>query len=250
MTLGIQGLTVPVPPVFDCSFISEVQQKTAQVFCKLKELLFPGQEVLPARPVIDLSAIGRNPGNLIEGGILGIWWAAEVHLLKEGVQQLYALFTAEDSNDPRFEKIYFAVKSVLLDGIFLISSSLYIARWADRSSIVSLGQYLPLVKHLCYATSLTGYAVEFLFEAKEFGVEAMKLFNETDLFLSQQSFRRVTFLSMRLISGICLVAWAALGIASLAGVAFGPALMPLLLTTGCVIALSAGWYKRKNLIHA
>lgn len=249
MTFCIQQFTLLNVPFLSSSFFSELQEKTSQVFFKLGEVLFPDvEQPIAARAIVDLGAIARDPGQLIEGGIWGLWWAAGVHFLKGSVEKLYSVITAEDSGNEKFEKICLAAKAVFVDAMSLASSTLYVARWADGASIISLGRYLPLVKHLCYGTSFAIHTTELIFEGRQFCAEVKSLLWEQHSFLFQQRFQRVIYLSMKLISNISMVAWAALGIASLVGFAMNSVLMPSLLAVGCVAGLSAIGYRMKNSI--
>lgn len=250
MALSIQQLTLPSVASFGFSFFSELQEKTSQAFLKVKEVLFPvEQQPITARTVIDLGAIVRDPGQLIEGGIWGLWWAVGVHFLKGSVEKLYLTITAEDSGSVKFEKICSAAKAVFVDAMSLASSTFYTARWADGASVISLGRYLPLVKHLCYGTSIAIHGTELIFEGREFCAEVKGLFCQQNSFLFQQRFQRVIYLSMKLISNISMVTWAALGISSIAGIAMNSFLMPSLLAIGCVAGLSAIGYRMKSDIN-
>jgi len=243
MSISIQTLEPLYQPICALSFFSEINEKASQVFFKAKECLFPlGQQEASNRAVIDLTAIWRDPGQLLEGGIWGAWWATSVCFLSSSLKELYSV-AVEQAGDMRFEKITLAVKSVFVDLISLASSTLFTLCWADGAKIVALGQYLPLVRYLNYGASLFINIIETGFDMVQFYDEAKGLLNEQNQLLSDQHTKRVCHLSMKLISSVSMIAWALLGICSLAGAVVHSVLMPLLLTVGCVLGLGAIFYK-------
>ena len=244
MSISVQPLTQYNATLSAPTFFSELQERASQLFFKIKEHLFPLKEQeIPQRAVIDLGAVWRDPIQLIEGSVWGAWCAAGVYFLAKSLTELYNVITVELASDLRFEKIALAVKSAFVDLVSLSSSVLYTLRWADGPKIISLGCYLPLVKYLCYGTTLLINVVEAAFDLHQFGVEVSGLLQERGAILYYQRSERVCHLSMKLVSNICMTAWAILGIASLTGVVVHSALMPLLLGAGCVIGLAAIAYK-------
>lgn len=243
MSISIQALGPLYQSLCTPSFFSEINEKASQAFFKVKECLFPlEQQEATNRAVIDLTAIWRDPGQLLEGGIWGAWWATSVYFLSRSLKELYSV-VVEEAGNVRFEKITLAVKSAFVDLISLASSTLYTLCWAESAKIVALGQYLPFIRCLNYGASLFTNIIETGFDMVQFYGEAKGLLNAQDHWLSSQHSKRVYHLSIKLVGSVSMVAWALLGICSLSGVIFHSALMPLLLTVGCVLGLGSIYYK-------
>ncbi len=245
MTASILTLSYPVSLIDPSSFFSNFQDKVAEVFWKIKENFVPqAQEDLADRQVINFGALHDKPGEIIEGAFWAGFWCLSAYFAADSFYELYRVFTVEHAAQEKFEKIGSAVKTAFVDLLSLCSSTTYIARWADTAEVISLGQYLPLVKNLCFGLSLAINGVESGADIYNIWQEKEAILNETAPAEKEMHKKWLCHSLVKLIGNVNMVAWAALGIASLAGLAVSPILLTTLLSVGCVLGMAAHCYKK------
>ncbi len=245
MTLSIQSLSYSDCLINASSFFSNLQSRAGEVFLKIKETFIPqAQGDLSTRQVFNFGALRDKPGEIVEGAFWAGFWGLSAYFAADSFYELYKVFTVEHAAQEKFEKIGSAVKTAFVDLLSLCSSTTYIARWADTAEVISLGQYLPLVKNLCFGLSLAINGIESGADVYNIWHEKEAILNETSPAEKEMHKKWLCHSLVKLIGNVSMVAWAALGIASLAGLAVSPILLTVLLSAGCVLGMVAHCYKK------
>ncbi|MBS0603760.1 MAG: hypothetical protein JSS60_01845 [Verrucomicrobia bacterium] len=245
MTLSIQPMQATTFLETGAGLVETLQDKATEIFTRIKgSFPFQNQPNATPRQLINFGALSERPHEIVEGSIWAGFWALSAWFVADSLSSLYTALTVEHPAAEKFTKIGSAVKTALIDLLSLGSSTAYMARWADGAQVISLGQYLPLVKNLCFGTSLVINGIES-------GAEIYNIWNEKEAILretapaEQEKHKQwLCHALIKLIGNVSMVAWAALGIATVvAGVAVSPILLSVLLGTGLVFGITALFYK-------
>jgi hypothetical protein len=245
MTFAIQASPPPFLRASEPCFFLDLQDKANAIFAKIKDALIPqAQNNPPLRLTFNFRALFDRPGGGIgEGVFWGAFWAMGAYFAADSIYKLYNVCVVENATWHPFEKIGSAVKTAFVKLLSLGSSTAYLARWAHAVEVISLGQYLPLVKNLCYGCSIVAYTIEAAADVYTIFSEGSEILKETSVLEREKHQQWLSHAFLKLISDISIVAWAALGLGSLAGIAISPLLMGMLLVVGCVTGGVATFYK-------
>ncbi len=245
MTLAIHPTVSFLPSAsYVGALIENIKGKAWNAFAQ------PMHKIADSSHRIDLTKQTRNARSfldhtwaVVEGGIWGAFWIASAYCVVESLCELCKVFTVEHPASERFKKIGLAVKKAFVDSVSLVSSSAFMASWGNTVGIISLGKYLPLIKNLCFGTSLVINTVET-------GADIYTIWSEKEAILAERLPAKreihkqlLCHALMKLISNVSMVAWAALGLATLAGAIVTPVLTTALLISGCVVGFAAIFYK-------
>ncbi len=196
-----------------------------------------------AHQYFDLKPLFENPGELVEGGLWFGWWALSAYFTADSLYELYQCWSVEHPQQEKFAKIGLAVKNAFTSILTWMSSSLYAASWAVSAQIVNLGQYQSAIKYLSYKSSAVIYAIEGCFDLSQIWIHNQAVLNEQSPAEKEKHQKLMNYSAIRLISNVTMLAWSALGMASLSGAVVSSALMTALLTAGFVIGIAAISYK-------
>ncbi len=229
-----------LPAAFD-----SLQQTTRKAFEQMKNSVSQStQSFKKGIESIDLHPLSDS-GNLVEGGIWAGFWGLCALFSGISLYELYRELTIEHPASEKFAKIGKAVKTAFVDLISLGGATAYNIHWAHDVKMISLGQYAPLVKGLGYGSSLIINIVEGGWSIYNITIEKEAILKETSPEQQEKHKQRLCLSLMKLIGNISMVAWTALGIATLAtGLAISPILMSALLIVGCVLPVVAFFYQR------
>lgn len=185
----------------------------------------------------------QGPGELIEGSLWSAWWVLGGYFAGNSLCELRQAFTVQHPADEKFAKIALAVKTAFVDLLSLASSSCYWMLWAVQAKVISLGQYLPLIKNLCFGTSVVMYGTEACWDVYQISVEARAIASEGAEAKKDPHRQRLFLAQVKLAGSVAMVAWAALSMTALAGVTVYSALTTALLAVGTILGVAAVAYK-------
>jgi hypothetical protein len=244
MTLAIQASLPLFLGVSGPSLFLDLQDKAGAIFARIKDALIPQtQSNSPLRLTFNFRTLLDRPEKIGEGVLWGAFWAMGAYFVADSIYKLYNVCVVENGAQYQFKKIGFAVKTAFVKLLSLGSSTAYVARWADTVEVISLGQYLPLVKNLCYGCSIVAYTIEAVADVHTIFSKRDAILKETSFLEREKHKQWLNHAFVKLISDVSIVAWAALGLATLAGIATSPLLMGALLVIGCATGGIATFYK-------
>jgi hypothetical protein len=244
MALSIQPVRVESPYQCIPAYLSSLPGKAIQVFAKVKETLLPRvKNDAPPKSTFNLRVFLKQSSALIEGSFYGAFLGLSAYSAANSVSKLYRTWTAEHPAQERFKKIGCAAKTAFVDMVSVASWTAYLAHWADRAKVISLGRYLPIVKNLCFATSVVTNGVEVAAGIYNIWTEKEAIVQEKSPEKREKHKQWLCHALMKLIGNVSMVAWASLGIAILAGLAVSPILLSALFNVGFVVGGGAFLYK-------
>lgn len=195
--------------------------------------------------VVSLSNLWGSPFDIFMAGLWGLLWVSSGNGVAVSGAHLYRLLNAHPDAEPNLEeKQWKELKEFLLSGIGLVGLTANIVDWANQGKMIALGVASAAVKMVGYGASCITSGMRAYKSYKEI-LDLMEQFKRagTDA-------ERVYLQQKQLLSGLDLAAygataiWALLGFSSLAlGVAVPAALMTPLLGFGCILAVSAIFYR-------
>jgi hypothetical protein len=222
--------------------LTTLQQATCKVFEKVKSSIF--HDVADLRKSMDLRPLDKLE-NFIEGGLLAGFWGLCAVFSGMSLYNLYKELRVEHPAAEKFEKIGKAVKTAFVDLISLGGATTYNIHWAHEVKILSLGQYVSLFKALGYGAALVIYTIEGGWSLYNLYTEKEKILKETSPAQQEKHKQRLCLALIKLIGNVSMVAWASLGIVSIAlSLAVSPFLMSALLIPSCIFSFAAFFYQR------
>jgi hypothetical protein len=185
-----------------------------------------------------------NPGEIIVGGMWSFCLVLYATISVDSLYKLYHACTVEHLPSEQFEKIGSAVKEAFVNLIGLAGTGAYTVYWAYEAKLISLGQYAPLFKGFGIGGSL-------IIGSIESGAAGYNIYKEKEAILAERSpaerekhKQRLCLALMKLIGNVSMVAWAALGITTIAfGIAFSPILTTTILGIACLFSTAAYFYQ-------
>lgn len=173
----------------------------------------------------------------------GGWWGLSAYYASGSVYGLIKTCAREHPLQEKLGKIGSAFKTVFIDLLSLGSSTFYLAKWANDSKVIELGRNLLLVKNLCFVTAVLVNGTEAASDVYHIWVEKEAILSAQSPMEEERHKQLLCHSLMKLIGNICMVAWALLGVAALAGMGGLAALSMPLLTIGGVLRGAAFFYK-------
>lgn len=173
----------------------------------------------------------------------GGWWGLSAYYASGSIYELFKACTVIHPLNEGMWKIGSAVKTAFIDLLSLGSSTFYLAKWANDAKVIALGSHLLLVKNLCFVTTVLVNGTEAATDAYHVWAEKEAIFSSHTPAEEERHKQLLCHSLMRLIGNTCIVAWALLGIAALAGIGSVAFLSTPMLTIGGVLGGAAFFYK-------
>lgn len=243
MVSSIQHVTVYQPAFSVLPKASSLQKKVSSFFDPSKTNVSQVSESVSPR-TINFSALANHPGDIAEGflwvgfGMLSMWYCAY------SFSDLYGAITENIPFAENLEKIACCVKTAFIDLLSLANSIGYMAQWAHQVDVISLGQYLPIIKNLTFGTS---FVISFFESAQgmyDIYMENQAIAEQTDIGEKEMHEKILYFHMLKLAGNVSFLAWSALGIIALStGIVVSSVLMNAILLFGCVLGLGSIAYK-------
>lgn len=197
-----------------------------------------------APPLLNYRALFNNPWAIAEGTLWAGFAGLSASIFVTSLSNLQRTLTLDHSVQENLQKIGSAVLKAFTDLMSLTSSIAYLARWADEAKVIGLGRYLPLVKNLCIGTSLVINLVETGADLQSVWVEKEAIQKPGSLQEKEKHRQLLCHALIKLVGNVNMIAWAVLGIASLAGgLVVSPVWMTMTLGAGCLFGITAFFYK-------
>jgi hypothetical protein len=222
MTLAIQASLPLFLGVSGPSLFLDLQDKAGALFARIKDALIPQtQSNSPLRLTFNFRTLLDRPEKIGEGVLWGAFWAMGAYFVADSIYKLYNVCVVENGAQYQFKKIGFAVKTAFVKLLSLGSSTAYV----------------------CYGCSIVAYTIEAVADVHTIFSKRDAILKETSFLEREKHKQWLNHAFVKLISDVSIVAWAALGLATLAGIATSPLLMGALLVIGCATGGIATFYK-------
>jgi hypothetical protein len=182
---------------------------------------------------------------MIHGGICVGYWGVSALFSGMSLYKLYQEWTMEHPAARKFAKICEAVKTAFVDLISLGEATVYSLHWAHQIKVITLGRYAPLFEALRYGSSLMINCIEGGWSIYNITLEKEAILKRRSPKRQVQHRQRCYLFLIKLIGNICMVAWAALEVASFAtGFAINSSLASAALSIGCLLSVAAFFYQK------
>lgn len=221
---------------------SPVQTTTSSLFAQVKKATVEMQ----GTALSSQSAWWTDPVEIVTGGI---WSGLLVFSTYYAIDSLYELHTTLQIEHPaaaRFEKIVFVVKKAFVDVISFCGTTAYTIYWAHQVKILSLGKYAPLLRGLELSTTVIVNGVEAGAEIYHIYIEKEAILAERSPVEEEKHKQRLCLALLKLVGRVSMLAWATLSVAAVAsGIALSPILLTSLLGVSGIFTASAYFYEMK-----